>query len=728
MTGQHPARTSPSATTPGKTMIRLQVTRLVAGVLSGAIVAGCAGDGRREYSHAATWEHYLGDPGRTHFSSLDRIDTTNVHRLAIAWEYASGGLQEGAFTEIQHNPLIVDSVLYGTNASLGLFAVDARTGREIWALPLPADGGRSRGLMRWEAAGGGVSRIYTAAGPRLYAVRPEDGSLDRAFGDSGHVDLRVGLDRDPETISVYMNTPGAVFEDLLIVGSAVDERPGAAPGTIRAYHARTGRLEWTFRTIPLPGEPGDETWPGDAYLFTGGANSWAGMSVDLERGIVFVPTGSAAYDFYGGDRIGDNLYANSLLALDARTGRLIWHQQLVRHDVWDRDLPAPPNLVTVEHGGELVPAVAQITKDAHVWVFQRETGEPLFPVRELDVPPSLLIGERTAARQRLPASPAPFARQRLTADMLYRPDHPAWAREGSPTVGERFATLTSAGQFAPPDTLGAVIFPGLDGGGEWGGAAVDPRVGVLYVNASEMAWIARMNRVDPGADPALTLFGLNCARCHGGSSPLSAAAPSLVGVGDRLSADSIEAVIRRGRNAMPAHPGLSDPDVRALVAFVRGERAVRIDSTTSAAPIPYFMEAYERFLDGDGKPVVEPPWGTLTAIDLDSGDHLWQVPLGDDSDIDDPAHPVTGIENYGGPVVTAGGLVFIAATLDRRIRAFHAGTGALLWEAELPAGGFATPATYEVDGRQYVVIACGGGKRNTRSGDRYVAFALPGPS
>ena len=698
-----------------------------------AATAGCQADRPHGIAPEAysRWSEYLGDPGRSHFSTLAQIDTSNVATLEVAWEYASGGLLPGTETQIQHNPLIVDSVLYGVNASLALFAVDARTGRELWTVTPgtdePAWYGRSRGLMRWVSPDGRDSRIYFGAGSFLHAVDPATGLLDPAFGDSGRIDLRRDLGRDPERLSVSMNTPGAVFEDRLIVGSTVDEGPGAAPGYIRAYHARTGALVWTFRTIPLPGEPGHETWPADAWTYTGGANSWAGMALDPSRGLVFVGTGSAAFDYYGGDRAGDLLYANSLLALDARTGRLVWHQQFVRHDIWDRDLPAPPNLVMVERNGRRIPAVAQITKDAHVWVFDRETGEPLFPIEEFDVPPSKLLGERAATKQRFPTLPEPFSRQVLTADDLLRPGFPAYDRPDSPTVGERFAGVTSAGQFVPLDTLGVVIFPGLDGGGEWGGAAVDPQRGRLYVNASEMAWILRLGRTNPELDPTAAIFGLSCARCHGGSSVFSAAAPPLAGVKDRLSADSTARVIRFGRNAMPAHPELTDGEIAGLVAFLRGEEAV-VDTTKpkSARPtLPYAITGFERFLDAASKPVVKPPWGTLTSIDLNTGERRWQVPLGDDDDIDDARWPVTGTENYGGPVVTAGGLVFIAATRDEKIRAFHERTGELLWEAPLPAGGYATPATYEVGGRQYLVIACGGGKMGTASGDRYVAFALP---
>ena len=697
--------------------------------------------------HAATyttWSHYLGDPTRTHYSALAQIDTANVSELEIAWTYASGGLDAGVTTEMQHNPLIVDAALYGTNPRLLPFKIDARTGAEIWRIDsldagaLPWWFGKSRGLMRWASPDGGDERIYFGAGPYLYAADARTGRLVDSFGSGGKVDLRVGLGRDPERMLVSLNTPGAVFENLLIVGGRVHETPGAAPGHVRAYDARTGAVVWTFHTIPQPGEFGYDTWPPDAYTYAGGANSWAGMSLDVERGVVFVPTGSAAFDYYGGDRAGDNLFANTLLALDARTGTRVWHQQLVRHDVWDRDLPAPPNLVTLERDGERIPAVAQITKSGHVFVFHRETGEPLFPMEEIEVPASIALGEVTSRTQPLPTLPAPFGRQRLTEDMLYEPDRPAWVAnlvgdEGptaNVTVRDRFRTLTSGGQFVPPDTNGVIVFPGLDGGGEWGGAAVDPTRGVMYANGSEMAWIVQLERIDPEMGVGEAIFKLNCVRCHrgaaeGGAGEGVAVGPSLDGLGLRMSADSALHVIRSGRPGMPAHPQFSDDELSDLVAYLNDPTAEPQTAVGDAGRVPYGLATLARFLDGRGKPVAEPPWGTLNAIDLNTGATLWRVPLGDDEEIDDPEHPVTGTENYGGPIVTAGGLVFIAATNDEKIRAFHARTGEQLWEAKLPAGGYATPATYEVDGRQYVVIAAGGGKMGTPTGDRYVAFALP---
>ena len=709
------------------------------------VVLGCAAPATEEdviredgVPHAAfqAWQHYLGDPGRSHYSTLTQIDTTNVAGLEVAWVYHSGGLEAGRGTQIQTNPLVVDSVLYGVNPALTLFALHAATGAVLWTFePDEKDGsglGVNRGLSYWAAVDGAEAHLFFASGPYLYAVSPQTGQGIASFGEGGKVDLREGLGRDPETLFVVANTPGAVYEDLLVMGTRVQESPGAAPGHIRAYDVRSGAIRWTFHTIPQPGEVGYETWPPDAYTYIGGANNWAGMALDVQRGLVFIPTGSAAFDFYGGNRHGENLFANSLLALDARTGERRWHFQFVRHDLWDRDLPAPPNLVILEREGRRIPAVAQITKSGHVFVFHRETGEPLFPIEEVAVPPSTLLGEQAWATQPLPTRPAPFARQRLTEDMLYAPDEQAFVddfvdkqiNDAPLTVRERFRQVTSEGQFVPPDTLGVIIFPGFDGGGEWGGAAVDPTRGVMYVNANEMAWIVRMGRVGGEGTVGETLYQIHCARCHGGALQGLGEIPALTAVGERLAADTIRQVIRKGRGAMPAHPQFSSDELEALVAFLRGEEAADHRAVVSTE-VPYSVKGFGRFFDSRGYPVVEPPWGTLNALDLNTGDYLWQVPLGHIDAVEDADHPVTGAENYGGPVVTASGLIFIAATKDEKIRAFHARTGEALWEASLPAGGYATPTTYQVAGRQYVVIACGGGKMGTEPGDAYVAFALP---
>lgn len=693
-------------------------------------------------SSLTTWQHYLGDPKRTHYSTLSQINTTNVQSLQLAWSYNSGGLEEGRTTQVQTNPLIVDNTFYGVNPAIELFALDAKTGEELWKyVPSNKDNtglGLNRGLSYWESnQTNEESRLFFASGFRLYAVSAKTGKAIPSFGENGSVDLREGLAREIAQMAVYANTPGAIYQNLIIMGTRVGEGPGSSPGHIRAYNVLTGTIEWTFHTIPQPGEFGHETWPEEAYKTVGGANSWSGNAVDLERGIVYFPTGSAAFDWYGGDRHGKNLFANCLLALDTKTGERLWHFQFVHHDMWDRDLPAPPNLFEMEREGEKIPAVAQVTKSGHVFIFNRVTGEPLFPIEEKPYPASSLTGEKAYPTQPLPTKPKPFARQRLTEGDLYDPDRPAFVDDfvdkdqnsDPPTVREKLRSVTSHGQFVPIDTVGTILYPGADGGAEWGGAALDPRNGVMYVNSNEMAWIVRMREVKEGdgedTHPGEALTQIHCARCHGGELQGLAGIPELKNVKDRFNLDSIGSIVKNGKGAMPGMPNLSESEIDAIAHFVSGMK-METDhrAEKSAIKVPYAVAGFGRFKDDRGFPVVKPPWGTLNAIDLNSGEYLWKVPLGHEEKLNDPNIPISGTENYGGPVITAGGLLFIAATNDEKIRAFNLRTGKQLWEDQLPAGGYATPATYEVDGQQFLIIACGGGKMGTAPGDEYRAYSI----
>ncbi len=714
---------------------RRQLCRLLGGFSATVLgFASWAGAGRN-------WDTYLGDAASSQYSTLRQINRRNVHRLEVAWIYRSGDARADNLSQIQCNPLIVDGVLYGTSPGLKLLALDAATGRELWRFdPFAAGGANSvlgvnRGVVFWRE--GEDRRVLFTADHYLYALDARTGQLIESFGRGGRVDIKEGLGRDVSRLTVLANTPGAVFENLLFLPLRVGEGPApAAPGHIRAYDIRTGRMVWRFHTIPHPGEPGYETWPPDAWKYIGGANCWAGMAVDRARGIVYVPTGSAAFDFWGGNRHGQNLFANCLLALDARTGRRLWHFQFVHHDLWDRDLPAPPNLVTVRRGGKRVDAVAQVTKSGHVFVFDRVTGEPLFPIEERPVPPSDLQGEAAWPTQPFPLKPEPFARQLLTWNEIT--DR---TPEAHRAVLERFVKLRPHVPFLPPSREGTIIFPGFDGGAEWGGAAVDPE-GVLYVNANEMAWVLNMvetGQEAPGvAASGRALYTQICAACHGLDRTGNAVqnVPSLVGINQKLKSEDIIKLLETGKGVMPSFAFLSPRQKAAVTDYVlnpdapadpRNEAsgAAAEDTGDALGVIPYTITGYNRWLDPEGYPAVKPPWGTLNAIDLNTGEYRWRVPLGEFPELTARGLPPTGAENYGGPIVTAGGLVFIAATKDEMFRAFDRRTGRLLWQAKLPAGGYATPATYEVDGRQFVVIACGGGKMGTKSGDAYVAFALP---
>jgi quinoprotein glucose dehydrogenase len=665
------------------------------------------------------WPSYGGSPENDHYSPLAQINRNNVAQLKIAWTFDTG--EEGG---LQTSPLILDGVLYGITPSQKVFALNAATGELLWKFDSGVKGTQpDRGLAYW--AEDKDRRILVGVMNFLYALDAATGKPVATFGDNGRIDLRENLGRAPASAqSIYLTSPGMIYKDLVIVGGRNPETLPAPPGDIRAYDARTGKLRWSFHTIPHPDEFGYDTWPKDAWKTSGAANNWAGMALDSQRGIVFVPLGSAAFDFYGADRIGDDLFADSLIALHADTGERIWHFQGVHHDLWDRDFPAPPALLTVKRGEQLIDTVAQTTKQGFLYLFDRTTGRPLFPIESRKYPGSDVPGEMAASEQPLPSSPAPFARQALTEELLTNrtPQVHQWAVE-------KFHKFRSEGQFVPfsvgKDT---VVFPGFDGGAEWGGPAVDAETGIIYINSNDVAWTGALAENTGGNSPQ-NIYRSQCAVCHGdqraGSPP---AIPSLVGIADRLSPKQIAMLIKTGKARMPGFPNLDDDQVIALADYLAsGENKELVSSEPYPVAMKYRFTGYKKFLDPDGFPAVVPPWGTLNAIDLNTGAYLWRIPFGEYPELVAKGMKNTGTENYGGPIVTAGGLLFIGATnFDKKFRAFDKSNGNLLWETTLPFAGNATPATYEVNGRQFVVIAAGGGKDpKSSSGGVYVAFALP---
>jgi quinoprotein glucose dehydrogenase len=649
------------------------------------------------------------------YSPLTQINRDNVGRLRIAWTYDAHDAFKGS--EMQSNPVIVGGVLYATTATLRVLALDAETGRELWTFD-PGAGGSTRTRFRHRGVTVHKDRVFVTYRNYLYALDRRTGKPIASFGHDGRIDLREGLDQPAESLTVSSSSPGAIFEDTIIFGSTVPETLPGSPGHIRAFDVNTGKVRWIFHTIPQPGEFGYDTWPENAYRVAGGANAWAGVTVDRELGLVFAATGSASFDFYGVNRHGDNLFADCVLALDARTGRRVWHFQGVRHDVWDWDFPAAPSLVTVTRQGRQVDAVAQITKYGYVYVFDRRTGVPLFPVEYRKAPASSVDGELLAETQPHPVRPAPFARQHLTEDMLTRRTPQAHA-----AVLAQFQKLRSGELFTPPSLEGTVIFPGVDGGGEWGGAAFDPDTALLYVNSNEMPWIVRLI---PNNDTSL--YNSKCATCHGEDRKGTATVPSLERIGDRRSRDDIAAIVREGTGRMPGFPDMGARNINDLVDFLVTGRDKAADPATRNEPgwLKYRSDGETLFRDPDGYPPITPPWGTLSAIDLNAGTIQWQIPFGEFPELVAQGITNTGSDNYGGPIVTASGLLFIAATnFDRKFHAYDKLTGKLLWEAMLPAAGNATPSAYQINGRQYVVIVCGGGKNGAPSGSSIVAFALP---
>ena len=758
------------------------------------------------------WAVYNGGPGGDHYSPLAQIDRSNVANLVPVWRYDTGGKGN-----METNPIVVHGVLYAYTPAQKVIALNAATGKRIWQFDSGIRGTQPvRGVTYWPGDASHSPRIYAGIMQYLYCLDANTGQPITTFGDHGRIDLRKNLRGNYRHQSTVLTSPGIVYKNLIIVGGRDPETHPAPPGDIRAFSVLTGRLIWRFRTIPRPGEPGYDTWPPDAWKTAGAANNWAGMALDEKRGIVYVPTGSAVMDFYGGDRVGNDLYANCILALDARTGRRIWDFQGVHHDIWDRDFPSPPALFTIMRNGRQIPALAQTTKQGFLFVFNRVTGEPLFPIHEEPFPKSHVPGEVTSPTQPVPELPVPYGRQQLTSELL-TPRTPAahtWALK-------TFRTFRSNGQFVP-FAVGqqTVVFPGFDGGAEWGGPAIDPETNTIFINETEMAWTGGLEPASPSGDPGERLYQTQCAICHGadraGSPPQF---PSLVGIEKRLTSEKIVSNIHSGKGRMPSFPNIGDAQAKELLAYLAtpvsaqsrkeltsiprgpahdpageavyktqclachgqhleglapafpallgvGSRLTKAQATalihngkgimppnplltgaklaallrylrigdmpvgrTSFAPGTdrYTFTGYRKFLDPDGYPAIAPPWGTLNAIDLKTGRYLWKIPLGEYPDLAAHGMSNTGSENYGGPIVTAGGVLFVGATVyDRKFRAFDANTGKLLWQWTLPFAGMATPATYMVNGRQYVVIVSSGG-RDPKSpvGGSYIAFALP---
>lgn len=692
---------------------------------------------------ANDWPTYGGNYAGNRYAPHDDINLENVSELEVVWMYnAADTIEEGQWPrQIQCQPIVVDGVLYGTTSKLKLFAIDGATGEELWKFDSQAVtqgyNSSSRGVMYWED--GEDKRLLYAAGTYLMAVNAKTGELVESFANKGRLDLHIGLENDRFDImdlAVTATSPGVIYENVLIMGSTVSESGDSLPGDIRGFDVRTGELLWVFHTIPRPGEHGYDTWPKDAYKKIGGANNWAGMSLDEKRGIVYMGTGAPSVDFYGGEREGANLFANCVLALEAKTGELKWYYQVVHHDLWDLDLSSPPNLTTVEHMGQQVDVVVQVTKDGLVYVLNRDTGESLFPVEERKVPTNGLPGETPYPTQKFPTKPAPLVtRQVITeADLPDSITFPGLYAKAK----ERFQNTQGGDKFLPPSIEGA-WYIGVSGGAEWGGSAVNPD-GIFYQNVNEMPWEIKMVNVAEQLKETTTLgsklYVTNCVMCHGVDRKGDGSEfPSLVDIGEKLSRRDLFNLIRNGKGRMPAYPHLSYPEISAITAYLSNiEEEQPKDEHTDDGNVaqkdkdfPYEPE-YNRGRGGkvniDGYPAIDPPWGTLNAIDLNTGDYLWRVPLGEFPELTKKGIPVTGTENTGGPLATAGGLVFIGATPDEKFRAFNGKTGEIVWEYELPAGAFATPISYSIDGKQYIVVAAGGVRFGTKQGGNYIAFSI----
>ncbi len=604
---------------------------------------------------AQEWPVYGGDAGGTRYSSLKQINRGNVSQLKPAWTYHTTDLSDGTEFPVksafESTPLMIDGVLYLVTSFDRLIALEPETGKELWAFDPKLDKTKpqmlftSRGAAFW--TDGTQKRLfYGTLDGQLWGIDAGTGKPIDSFGTGGFINLREGMVDSSAKVSsdrgYGMTSPPAIYKNVVICGSIVpDSDPLGPNGDVRAFDAKTGKLIWRFHTVAQPGEFGGDTWEGGSSKGRGGANLWSIPTIDTERGIAFLPLTSPSYDFYGGDRKGAGLFGDSLVAVDALTGKRIWHFQTVHHNLWDYDLPAQPTLVTVKRDGKMIDAVAQVTKTGFTFVFERTTGKPLFDIVEKPVPASDVPGESAYPTQPFPVKPAPFTRQSFRAEDLTDVTPESRAYCAKLIEGANFGTL-----FTPIGLKPTVLFPGTNGGANWGGASYDPETHTLYVNSMDVGMIFKMVKM---------------------------------------------------------------PETSKLPYRTRGLGA-------------------SRFWDTNQYPCQKPPWGNLTAINLDTGEFRWRSVLGVVDELLNKKLPPTGTSNLGGSIVTAGGLVFIGATNDSRFRAFDKDTGKELWTVRLPASAHATPMTFmsKTTKKQYIVIAAGGGnKYNTTYSDSLVAYSLP---
>ena len=671
------------------------------------------------------WPGFGHDASNNKFSTLREIDTVTVSKLSQVWQFEDAQ-EDGA--SVLFNPLVVNGIMYAFMPSEQLVALEAKTGKKIWAFkPDSTDVSTwTRGITFHHNKTLDQDFLLFVYGATLYSINAKTGLLNPTFGTQGRIDFYTGLSVAPSqrtAVHVTANAPGVIYDNLFIVGCKVPDELPSASGDIRAFDVNTGELKWIFNTIPKEGEFGADTWPKNARAKNGGANCWAGMALDHKRGIVYVPTASPSFDFYGADREGQNLFANCLLALNAKTGKRIWHFQTTHHDLWDRDNGSPPNLLTVKHDGKNIDAVALATKLGYIFLFNRETGEPLFPIKEIPVPTkSDLPGEKPWPTQPFPSKPGPFARQGFKEEYI---------TDITPELNQFFKDQIKNNQYQtgiydPPNLTGSVILPTAHGGSNWGGASVNPNTGIMFVNSADLPWFLKLTEIkNYAADNNLSggeLYKMYCSNCHGKDQKGSHFGPDITKRAKLLSPEKLDLFIKKGAEPMPSFNHLPQPQIDAIVSFLLDLKIASNQEKVKPTE-PYGFSGYDFYKDANDNFAIKPPYGTLNAIDLNKGEILWQVPLGEDEKLAKMGIKNSGMFNRGGGIATAGGLVFIAATGDRHFRAFHQRTGKVLWDIEMPGAGYSIPSTYAVDGKQYITIGVSANPTKKFNGG-YITYAI----
>jgi quinoprotein glucose dehydrogenase len=679
------------------------------------------GCGRMDKSDSRSeWPTFGHDASNNKFSLLTLIDTANVGQLREVWRNEDSTTGAGLYC----NPIMMGEKLIGLMPSSHLVAMDPTSGKLLWQFKPDTSSisNWSKGITGLPGRNGEPGKVFLIYGGTLYAVNAETGKVIGDFGNNGRVDFYEGLelpDSMRNLVAVSSNAPGVVYNDLFIVGCKVPDELPSVSGDIRAFNIHSGKLEWIFHTIPKPGEFGAETWAPNARKRNGGANCWAGMALDEKRGIVYVPTASPSFDFYGADRPGQNLFANCLIALNAKTGKRIWHYQTTHHDLWDRDNGSPPNLVTVDRNGKKIDAVALVTKMGYLFMFDRETGESLFEINEVPVDTvSSMPGEKPWPTQPIPVNP-PFARQGYKEEFF---------GSSSDSIKNEIAkNKYKTGIYEPPSMSGSIILPTAHGGANWGGASVNPETKMLFVNATDIPWILKLTDLkkirETNQLDGQTLYMNYCKGCHGADMK-GGTGPDISIRAKQYRNDQVASIMRKGANPMPSFSFLSEQQIAAIVGYVR-DTTVQQQHEVSGIPQnnePFGFNGYNFYLDANGDPAIKPPFGTMSAINLNTGEIVWQVPLGEYEKFKKRGIANTGSFNRGGGIATAGGLLFIGATEDGKFRAFDQRTGKVLWEYQLPGMASSIPSTYSVNGKQYVVVTVSG---NEKFKGGYIAFALP---